>query len=120
MKEKIRKYIDILRIELEDLEEDLLVMAQIYQEREKKDEITEFVFLENVSLLQSEISGIDNILNELNEIDPGEFPTIDAFVESVDAAFRSKTEAAGFPDAVYALVKRKLSKVSKYIQQSSE
>jgi hypothetical protein len=120
MKDKIRKYVKILRVELEDLEEDLLMMAEIYHEREQKDEISEFVFFENLALLQSEISGIDNIIKTLNEIDPSEFASIDAFVESIDTAFRTKTADAGFPDSVYALVKRKLMKVSLYLQRSEE
>ena len=49
MKEKIEKYTQILKIELEDLEKDLLMMAEIYHQRELKGEITDYVFLENLS-----------------------------------------------------------------------
>ena len=76
MKEKIEKYTKILKIELEDLEKDLLMMAEIYHQRELKKEITDYVFLENLSLLQSEIAGIDNIIESLEEIDPKDFTTI--------------------------------------------
>lgn len=120
MQEKIKKYIKVLRIELEDLEEDLLVMAEIYHQRERKDEITDYVFLENVSLLQSEIAGIEKLLGTLDEIDPSRFGHIDEFVESLDTAFRRKTEDAGYPDSVYELVKRKLKKVSKYIMSAED
>ena len=76
MKNKIEKYIKILKIELEDLEKDLLVMAEIYHQREQKKEITDYVFLENISLLQSEISGIDSIIESLEEINIEKLNTI--------------------------------------------
>ena len=120
MREKYRKYLKVLRIELEDLEEDLLLMAQIYQQREKDSEITDYVFLENVSLLQSEISGIEQILKSLGTIEGDSFGTLDEMVEHVDSVFRQKTEDANFPEAVYALVKRKLAKVSAYIHSEDE
>ena len=120
MKYKIPKYMKVLKIELEDLEEDLLVMAEIYHQREQKDEITDYVFLENLSLLQSEIAGIDTMLSSLNEIDIEKFTTLAELVEFVDQNFRKKTDAANFPESVYALVKRKLTKVSKYIQDESD
>lgn len=115
MKEKIRKYTKVLRIELEDLQEDLLVMAEIYHQRELKREITDYVFLENLSLLQSEIAGIDNIISSLDKIDPEDFTTIEEFAHYISEEFRKKTESAGFPDSVFALVNRKLAKVSRYI-----
>ena len=115
MREKYQKYLKVLKIELEDLEEDLLLMAKIYQQREKDNEITDYVFLENLSLLQSEISGIERIIQSVNTIDVANFKTLDEMVEHADAVFRTQTEDANFPESVYALVKRKLKKVSAYI-----
>ena len=120
MKEKIEKYTKILKIELEDLEKDLLMMAEIYHQRELKKEITDYVFLENLSLLQSEIAGIDNIIESLEEIDPKDFTTIEQFAVFIAEEFRKKTEAAGFPESVFALVERKLKKVTRYLLSSEE
>jgi len=120
MKEKIKKYTKILRIELEDLEEDLLMMAEIYHQRELKREITDYVFLENLSLLQSEIAGIDNIISSLDDINPDDYDSIKQFAEYIAEQFRKKTEDAGFPESVFALVNRKLIKVSQYILSSED
>jgi hypothetical protein len=120
MKDKIKKYKRILQIELEDLQEDLLMMAEIYHQRELKREITDYVFLENLSLLQSEIAGIDNIINSLEDIDTEGFGSIEEFAEYISEQFRKKTEDAGFPDSVFALVNRKLVKVSRYILDSED
>lgn len=120
MKEKIEKYTKILKIELEDLEKDLLMMAEIYHQRELKKEITDYVFLENLSLLQSEIAGIDNIIESLEEIDPSQFASIEGFAAYIADEFRNKTQEAGFPESVFALVDRKLQKVTRYILSGDE
>lgn len=120
MREKLRKFIKVLRIELEDLEEDLRLMADLYNLREKRAEITEYVFLENMSLLKSQISGIEHILKSIDSIETQDFGTLDDLVEYVSREFKAQTEDAGFPESVYELVKRKLTKVSKYVQSAEE
>jgi hypothetical protein len=120
MKAKIGKYRQILKIELEDLEKDLLIMAEIYHQREQKKEITDYVFLENLSLLQSEIAGIDNIIESLEEIDISKFNTVEEFVSYITEEFRKETKEDGFPESVFALVSRKLNKVTRYLLSSEE
>lgn len=120
MKEKIRKYSKVLRIELEDLQEDLLIMAEIYHHRELKREITDYVFLENLSLLQSEIAGIDNIIESLDDINPDDFASIEEFADFISGEFKKNTQDAGFPESVFALVNRKLHKVSQYILSAED
>ena len=120
MRDKYQKYLKVLKIELEDLEEDLRIMAEIYGEREKRDEITQYVFLENLSLLKQEIAGIEQILHSLDSIEVSNFQSLENMVEHVDSLFRHKTDDADFPEAVYALVKRKLLKVSKYIHSGED
>jgi len=78
------------------------------------------VFLGNVSLLTSEISGIETIMRSIDEVPVDRFGNLDALVDYMDRLFRMRTMHAGYPEAVYALVKRKLSKVSQYIQSIDE
>ena len=118
MREKLKKYLKVLRIELEDLEEDLQVMADIYNQREKRNEITGYVFLENMSLLKSEIYGIEQIIESLDGIVVDRYKSLEDMIEHVDQEFRNKTEDSGFPEACYALVKRKLLKVTKYMESN--
>lgn len=120
MREKLGKYLKVLKIELEDLEEDLKLLNDVYSQQEKRDEITDYVFLENVSLVQSEISGIEHIIQSLDDITIEGFSSFDDFVEYIDANFRKQTQYSGFPEAVYVLVKRKLQKVSHYIVSHSD
>ena len=118
MRVKLRKYLDVLKIELEDLETDLGLMSELYGRREKQDEITDYVFLENVSLLQSEISGVASIIRSIDAIPVSEFSNLGEFVDYLEGRFRQRTEHSGYPESVYALVKRKLTKVSRYIEST--
>ena len=116
MRQKLEKYLKVLRIELEDIETDLEMMAEVYNQREKRGEITDYVFLENVSVLKSEISSIDSIISRIEDEHSEEFQDLGAFVEHLDSIFRERTEHASYPQGVYDLVKRKLTKVQRYIE----
>ena len=118
MKEKLEKYLKVLKIELEDLESDLELMADVYGQREKRDEITDYVYLENVSVLKTEILGINSIVESIDDIPVEQFTSLGEFVEYVDTLFRDRTEHASYPEGVYSLVKRKLEKVKRYIEGS--
>jgi hypothetical protein len=118
MKQKLEKYLQVLRIELEDIETDLGVMAEVYDQREKRDEITKNVFLENVSVLKSEISGIAFIIRSIEDVHVEQFRDLSAFVEYLDAMFRERTKRSSYPEGVYRMVKRKLTKVRRYIESS--
>ena len=64
--------------------------------------------------------GIDNIIESLEDFDPADFTTIEGFAAFIADEFRKKTEDAGFPESVFALVDRKLNKVSRYLLSSEE
>ena len=112
---KLAKYLKVLRIELEDLETDLAVMKDLYDLREQQEEITDYVFLENVALLKSEIAGVESLIRSIDDIPVERFQHLDEFVDYIDSLFRERTKHSGYPESVYALVRRKLSKVSRYI-----
>jgi hypothetical protein len=120
MRQKIAKYLKVLRVELQDLEEDLAIMADLYGQRERRDEITGYVFLENVSVLKGEIAGIESIIRSMDDLPVERFGNLGDFVEHIGELFRERSRAAGYPDGVYALVKRKLDKVRQYIESTAD
>ncbi|MDC7125153.1 MAG: hypothetical protein PQJ46_06280 [Spirochaetales bacterium] len=114
MDSKIKKYLKILTIELEDLVVDLTFNEKIIEQRLKRHEITEYVFRENVSLIKKEIIGIGKIKKLIKTSSKG-IKSIESFREIVENYFKVEIEAAGIPDVVMLLVNRKLDKVEKYI-----
>ena len=115
MKEPGPKYLKILKIELEDLVEDINVLLSVCDQRKQSGEITNYVFLENATVLKNEISGINNFLHGVDGIDISQYKNLKDLIEDIDVMFKQRTKDYDFPEAVYAIVKRKLNKVSRYI-----
>ena len=111
------KYLAILRVELEDLQEDIEeLIAQITQEREEGG-LTNYVFMENLALFRNELLGVDAFGRILDQLDPGAFATLDELVEHLKNTFRAKVKDAGLAKAIEVYVERKLEKVRQYVSQ---
>ena len=65
-----RKYLDILRLEIEDLIEDIGVVVNEYKRRRDLGEITNYVFLENLAVLHNELLGVDDMMEMLDNVNP--------------------------------------------------
>ena len=53
MRNKMKKFLEILKIELSDLEEELQFFGELHKSREKSGEITTYVFRENMNLFKT-------------------------------------------------------------------
>ncbi len=115
MKELKRKYLEILKIELEDLKTDTETLLALSGERKDRGEITNYVFLENMTLFKNLISGIEYMYASLCKMSMEKYNNLGEMIADIDLGFRQKTKDSDFPEAVYTLVKRKLEKVLKYI-----
>ena len=112
-----RKYLDILRIEVEDLIEDIGLIVNEYKRRKDRGEITDYVFLENLAVLHNELLGVDDMMEMLDSVDPEDYSNLDDLVADIEIKIRKKIENSHLAEALYPLVKRKLEKVSKYLAQ---
>ena len=112
---RVKKFLAVLRVELEDLEEDLSVLKNLYGERDQRREITHYACLENVALVQEEISGIADIVRSMESIDPSKYSSLEELVADLEELCRCRIKESDFPKAVYALVQRKLEKVLRYV-----
>lgn len=114
MESKKKKFLEILKIELEDLVLDMEFSKEVLTNRLKEREITEYVFLENLGLLKKEILCIERIKQMLMESDR-DIKSVDELRDVIDEYFKDKLKGAGFPNAVFLLISRKLDKISKYM-----
>ncbi|MBN2510279.1 MAG: hypothetical protein JXB03_08380 [Spirochaetales bacterium] len=115
MKDNIAKYLSILKIELLDLEEDVSALIALTRERASKKEITEYVGLENVSLLSAEFAGIRHVLDSIATLDTGHYTDLQDFVDDLKISLKDRIESLGYPQAVYYFVERKVQKVAGYV-----
>ena len=115
MKDLLRKFIGILKVELEDLESDIGDLLEVCQRRKDNREITNYVYLENKSLLIREITGIKSLVHSLDALDTQGFSSSQEMFRAIDLQILARTREGDFPEAVYSLVKRRLEKVIKYL-----
>jgi len=114
MDNKTRKYLKLLKIELEDLIIDLEFGEEVMAKRLEDHEITEYVFMENIGLLKKEVLGIEK-LKKVVEAEGSDDKSIDDLKALLEVYFTREIKAAGLPNVVSLLVKRKLEKISLYM-----
>ena len=92
MPEKCKKFIKLLTLEMEDLEEDLQILRDMYRDREKKGEITHYVLMENAGLLENELACIAFLKKELNEMPTIACGSYDELADTVGNHLRKKCQ----------------------------
>ena len=115
MKDQIAKYLSILKIELLDLEEDISALIALTEERGLRKEITDYVQMENISLLSSEFSGIRRVLDSIDSLDTSEYTELQDFVDDLRLKLKDGIDKSGYPNAVFMFVERKVQKVAGYV-----
>ncbi|MBN2038942.1 MAG: hypothetical protein JW864_02805 [Spirochaetes bacterium] len=116
MKNLMRKYIRVLKIELDDIEADIELLIDEIVEKGEKHQITKYVLLENLAVLKNEMSGIEYLKNMLDGMNPDDFSDIQELADEIDKRVREYIEKGGLVKAVYSVIERKLHKVMKYIK----
>ncbi len=115
MPEIVSKYLKILRIELEELEKDIEALEELYRKKHSDREITNYVFLENVSLIQHEESGLKAFLHVLDGLDARSYAGLQPLIGDIEARFQAIVQASSIPEAIYGIVRRKIEKTSRYV-----
>ena len=117
MKERVSKFLRILKIELEDLEEDINTLAELTEERRRQHAISEYVSLENISLLKQEFAGLKEVVDTLGRVERIGDESFDDFIQRLKKQIREVIIASAYPNAVYIFVDRKIDKVVDYLEE---
>lgn len=111
-------FITILEIELKDLEDDIQLIMADYEVRRNHEEITNYVYLENLALLKKELFDVDGVLHRLRQMDPGEFGSSREIIDLLLKDLRNKVKRQLIPPVLLSMVERKFDKVSRYLAES--
>ena len=117
MREYKKKYLKILRIEIEDLQEDI---GDLIEESKKESEtgtLSQYVFLENLVIFRKELLSLGVFFKVLDSIDPDKFKSLDEMIDFIRSNFMEKMKECGLIHAICNFVERKLMKVKKYVVQ---
>lgn len=115
MKTKEHKFLYILKMELEEIEEDLKTLLDMYCNCLENHEITNYVLQENSSLIQAEISALRSLFKFLDTFPIEGYESLEALAEGVLAKFKELIKKKEYPQALYYLIERRVQKVVKYL-----
>ena len=119
MKNPKKHFPRILRIEMEDLKEDLEDMIQKTREDFESGRISERVHKENTQLFKNEIIGVIEFSNIIVETQPDDFESLEALIDHLKSRFRSSAVSHALANAVIICVERKMDKALNYVSRKS-
>jgi hypothetical protein len=117
MREFKKYYLQILRIELADLEEDLELLIDECDLARKDKKITEHVWQGNRILYENEKLGIREFRKVIRYVRPGRFESLDTLISTLKSKFLDVVKDHGLAEAIIVCVNRKLDKVARYVAQ---
>lgn len=106
----------LLNIELEDLQGDIKDIQNVQTDRLKKGEITNYVFLGNMSFLKREFDSIAKIREYIDQHLSSDEIRQEELVAELEHICRDFTLGLQIPAAVYTVIQKKIDKVLLYMQ----
>lgn len=115
MAEQVKKFLSMLRVEIEDLEDSIRTIMTTTDERFQRHEITGYVWTENRALLQREINLLDLVGRRIAALRAEDMHGINEVRETV----RSQLEEFGdMPEAIPSLIEKRMEKILRYLGES--
>lgn len=118
MKEKLKKYLKILKIEFEEAIEYLKYLLEVHRFREGQGEITHYVYLENVTVLTNELSGIKNFLKIIKSSKADDFQDLESLILNLEKQAVESIKHFDYPEAVHIMCQRKMEKVKRFVLEN--
>jgi len=117
MRDMKKYYLKMLRLEIDDLKDDIDLLIDEYTRLHDRDCLSNYVFFENLIVMRKELLGVDAFCSVMSEIDPDEFESLDDLIRCLNNRFRAMVKESGLPEVIELYVERKLIKVRDYIER---
>ncbi len=111
MNSKCKKYLKLLKLELDDLKDDATILIDEMNKKHNEKNISHFVYLENITLLKKEILDIDSLEKWLLNIDISKFQTVEELNKYIINEFKEKIKKHNIIEEIYFLIERKFNKI---------
>jgi len=118
MKTCMRRFLKILLVELEDLENDIEELVLGEHSRLAARLESDFVCMENVATLHNEEHGLHHFRRIMEAIDLNRFTDLDVLIAHLKEAFSAEVDRCGLARAAYVFTVRKMQHVEKYIKET--
>ena len=115
MLNKIKNYLTIVFLEIEDLEEDIKYLIEKVEKKKHDGKLTNYVFLENQALLKNEIHALDCFKKLIKKTTANDFKSIEGLIQYLREEFKVIVDANSYAEAILIFVDRKMQKVKTYV-----
>lgn len=108
-------FVSLLKVELQDVIEDIESLERQLRERFESAQITPYVYRENDVVLHREHAAINNFLSYIDGIDIAVYKDMAEISAALLGQLHTQLAATGGPGAVLSLVRRKINKLEEYL-----
>jgi recombination DNA repair RAD52 pathway protein len=112
---KKEKFLKVLIVELEDLDEDIKMLIEECKDKHSHEEISNYVYLENIAVLQNELFGVEGFIEDIRSINIDDFETVENLIDDLLKQIKERVREKGLVHSIIYLVERKIKKVAYYI-----
>lgn len=119
MRQNRKYFLKIMKIELEDLKDDLQLMINSCEERKEKGELTEHVYLANCTLFKNELVGLNDFMTILRGTKINQFDTLEQLILYLQGRFKEQIKKLSLAEALEVCIERKMDKVKQYVTKPS-
>ncbi len=120
MVEKVHVFLKMFEMELEDLHKDIELLIAKYKDEHDHQVISNYVFLENVAVMDNELFGVDSFLEEVRSLDGSGYSDVITLIHDLTRHIEQRCHERGIAMAVAVLAERKMKKVLAYIEKNHE
>ena len=117
MLKKREAFLQILCLELDDLNEDISILIEECEKKHCNDEISNYVFLENLAVLKNELFGINSFLEDVKKTNSTDYDNLDSLIEGLMNILQKRINEKGIAHSIINLIDRKMKKVKIYVEE---
>jgi len=115
MREIKTSYLRILRIEIEDLKQDIEALIEGLKRERESEILTNYVFMENIMVFRNELLGVDDFFQVIDKTDPDMYDSLEEMMAAILAEFSNMVVQHRLPREIIQYVERKMAKVKRYV-----
>lgn len=115
MPEQKRKFVGVLKVELEDLAFDIEDLMKNEEAEYRAGRLTDYVYQENAAVLGNELKGVRLARRELDGLDPDTYDDLGTLISAFLDRIRSLFREEGIVGAAETAILRKIDKVRRYV-----
>ncbi len=116
----LRHYLRLLRVEIQDMLEEIDMLIEHMETRFACDDISSYVRLENEGVLHRELGVIGNFITIVDGIEPANYKSIPEMEQEILSRAGEIVKKQEQPEIVLVLLKRKIDKVREFISAADK